>query len=122
VKSTSSSTWTTAQAADPLGDPEQRQRERDRQPDEPEGERRAPQAVDRNDQLVDDGDGGDGERAPDPDGRLDPVDQRDHDPARRPNAIRAHTYGPALLGERGTELRDDESRRDEEEQAAPPLT
>jgi hypothetical protein len=92
---------------DPLAGAQRDGGQRQRGPDEPERYQHPPAAPQRHHQLVQDGDGGDGQRATHPDRGLDEVDQRDQGAGVAAEGQPRPDVGPALVGEGGAELGDD---------------
>ena len=99
---------------DPLAGPQGRGRRGDRHPDEGQRHRHPPDALEGDDQPVDDGHGGDGQGAADPDGRLQEVDERDQRPGVAAEGQPRPDIGAALVGEGGAQLGDDQPGGHEE--------
>ena len=76
----------------------------------------APDPLERLEELAEHGQGGDGERSPQPDRRLDPVEEGRQGAAQTPKRKPCPDVGTALLREGGAQLGDDEPGRDEEGQ------
>lgn len=84
-------------------------------PDEPQRQQDPRDAVQRDDQPVGHGDCGDRQRAADPDGRLDPVGQRDQRAGERAERQPRPHVGATLPGDRGAQLGHDQPGGQEEQ-------
>jgi hypothetical protein len=99
----------------PLAGPQWQGGEGDRGPYEPEGDQDPPGPADGDEQPVDHGHGGDGQRPADPYRRLEDVDEGDQGPGVAAEGQPSPDVGAALVGEGGAELGDDQPGGHEEQ-------